>query len=53
MITRNGWTVAIVTSVVYVTALGIGLRHVHLANTGIDRSSGECVLVTPPPEPAT
>ena len=53
LIARNGWTVAIVLTAIYAVALGIGLRHVHLANKGIDCSSGECELPALPQDPGT
>ena len=44
LIARNGLSIGLGISAVYAVGLGIGLRHIHLANKDIDCSTGECTI---------
>ena len=44
LIARNGLSIGLGVSALYAVGLGIGLRHIHLANKDVDCSTGECAI---------
>ena len=44
LVARNGLSIGIGVSALYAVGLGIGLRHIHLANKDVDCSTGECEI---------